>query len=115
MRLLNALSAVAIVGASILALPISPVSAFALYGPSFDKQAANTQAEQVFYRGGGFRRGGLHRGGYGLHGGVGYRGYGGGLHRYGYGGAALVGGMAVGAAVAGRRCWINGYGNQVCG
>src|SRR5579863_4381621 len=102
MRLLNAISAATIVAASILALPVAPVSALTLYSPSWDKQVAHTQVEKAFYRGVGVRRGYGFRRGYGYH-----RGY-------GYGGAALVGGLAVGAAVAAHHCWINSYGYRVC-
>jgi hypothetical protein len=110
MRLLKAIAAAAIVGASILALPIGPVSAFTLCGPSLGEQAVPTQTEKVFYRGGVYRGGGYRRGVYGYHGGYGYRRY-----RYGYGyGVPLVGGLAVGAAVLAPRCWIDRYGYQVC-
>jgi hypothetical protein len=94
----------AFAGASMLALPIGSVSALTLSSPSLEQQVTRAQLEDVYYRGvyryRGYR-GGVYRGGYG------YR-------RYGYGGAALVGGLAVGAAVVARHCWINSYGYRVC-
>jgi hypothetical protein len=106
MRPLKMIFAAAIAAAAVLAFPIGPVSALTIYNPSVGARTAHAQIENAFYRGGAYRRGGFRRGGYGYRGGYG--------RRYGYGGAALVGGLAVGAAVVGRRCWINSYGYQVC-
>jgi hypothetical protein len=114
MRLLHTISLAAFAGASMLALPTGSASALTLSSPSLEQQVTHAQLEQVYYRGvyrGGYRggyHGGVYRGGYGYH------GYGYGYHGYGYGGAALVGGLAVGAAIAAPHCWINGYGVRVC-
>jgi hypothetical protein len=109
MRLLHAIAAAVIVGASFLALPIKPVSAFTLHNSTLRQQAVPSQTEKVYYRRGFYRGYGYRRYGYG------YRGYG--YRRYGYGygyGVPLVGGLAVGAAVVARHCWINAYGYRVC-
>jgi len=109
MRFLSTISLAALVGASMLALPAGSASALTLSSPSLERQVTHTQIEDVYYRGvyrGGYRggfRGGVYRGGYGYH-----------RYGYGYGGAALVGGLAVGAAIAAPHCWINGYGVRVC-
>jgi hypothetical protein len=126
--ILSSLSVAALAGGAMLALELSPASAFALSGTSV-QLVTSGQFDKVYYRGyhggyrgyhggyayrGGYRyRGGYaYRGGYGYHGGYGYR-------PYGYGGAAAIGAAAigaaaVGAAVAAPRCWINSYGVQVC-
>jgi hypothetical protein len=120
---LSSLSVAALAGGAMLALELSPASAFTLSGPSV-QLVTSGQFDKVYYRGyhGGYHgyhgyRGGYHggyayRGGYGYHGGYGYR-------PYGYGGAAAVGAAAIGAAaigaaVAAPHCWINRYGTQVC-
>jgi hypothetical protein len=117
---LSSLSVAALAGGAMLALELSPASAFALSGPSV-QLVTSGQFDKVYYRGyhggyhgyhGGYHGGYAYRGGYGYHGGYGYR-------PYGYGGAAAVGAAAigaaaVGAAVAAPHCWINRYGAQVC-
>jgi hypothetical protein len=116
----SAYSVAALTGGAMLALSWGPASALTLSGPSLTPPLASAQIDKVYYRGGyhGGYRGG-YRGGYAYRGG--YRGgyaYRGGYRGYGYGGAAVVGGvaagLAVGAAVAAPRCWINAYGTQVC-
>jgi hypothetical protein len=125
--ILSSLSVAALAGGAMLALELSPASAFTLSGPSV-QPVTSGQFDKVYYRGyhGGYRgryHGGYaHRGGYGYHGGYAYRGgyrYGYGYRPYGYGGAAAVGAAAlgaaaVGAAVAAPHCWINSYGTRVC-
>jgi hypothetical protein len=117
---LSSLSVAALAGGAMLALELSPASAFTLSGPSV-QLVTSGQFDKVYYRGyhggyhgyhGGYHGGYAYRGGYGYHGGYGYR-------PYGYGGAAAVGAAAigaaaVGAAVAAPHCWINRYGTQVC-
>jgi hypothetical protein len=117
---LSSLSVAALAGGAMLALELSPASAFTLSGPSVQPLTSG-QFDKVYYRGyhggyhgyhGGYHGGYAYRGGYGYHGGYGYR-------PYGYGGAAAVGAAAigaaaVGAAVAAPHCWINRYGTQVC-
>jgi hypothetical protein len=117
---LSSLSVAALAGGAMLALELSPASAFTLSGPSVQPLTSG-QFDKVYYRGyhggyhgyhGGYHSGYAYRGGYGYHGGYGYR-------PYGYGGAAAVGAAAigaaaVGAAVAAPHCWINRYGTQVC-
>ena len=112
--ILSSLSVAALAGGAMLALELSPASAFTLSGPSV-QPVTSGQFDKVVYRGhrGGYHgayRGGYHggyRGGYAYRGGYGYR-------RYGYGGAAAVGAAAVGAAVAAPHCWIDSYGTRVC-
>ena len=118
---LSSLSVAALAGGAMLALELSPASAFTLSGPSV-QLATSGQFDKIYYRGyhwlprrlsrrllhGGY----AYRGGYGYHGGYGYR-------PYGYGGAtavgaAAIGAAAIGAAVAAPHCWINRYGTQVC-
>ena len=97
-----------------LALELSPASAFTLSGPSV-QLVTSGQFDKVYYRGyhggyhgyHGYHGGYAYRGGYGYHGGYGYR-------PYGYAGAAAVGAAAIGAAVASPHCWINRYGTRVC-
>jgi hypothetical protein len=126
--ILSCLSVAALAGGAMLALELSPASAFTLSGPSV-QPVTSGQFDKVYYRAyrggyrgyhgvyrGGYRGGYAYRGGYGYHGG--YR-YGYGYHPYGYGGAAAVGAAAlgaaaVGAAVAAPHCWINSYGTRVC-
>ncbi|HWE06247.1 MAG TPA: hypothetical protein VG274_06030 [Rhizomicrobium sp.] len=117
---LSSLSVAALAGGAMLALELSPASAFTLSGPSA-QLVTSGQFDKVYYRGyhggyhgyhGGYHGGYAYRGGYGYHGGYGYR-------PYGYGGAAAVGAAAIGAAaigaaVAAPHCWINRYGTQVC-
>jgi hypothetical protein len=141
---LSSLSVAALAGGAILALELSPASAFTLSGPSV-QLVTSGQFDKVYYRGyhggyhgyhGGYHGGYAYRGRYGYHGGYAYRGrygyHGGYAYRggygyhggygyrpYGYGGAAAVGAAAigaaaVGAAVAAPHCWINRYGTQVC-
>jgi hypothetical protein len=129
---LSSLSVAALAGGAMLALELSPASAFALSGPSV-QLVTSGQFDKVYYRGyhggyhgyhGGYHGGYAYRGRYGYHGGYAYRGgygyHGGyGYRPYGYGGAAAVGAAAigaaaVGAAVAAPHCWINRYGAQVC-
>ena len=114
--ILSSLSVAALAGGAMLALELSPASAFTLFGPSV-QLVTSGQFDKVYYRGyhGGYRgyHGGYaYRGGYGYHGGYGYR-------PYGYGGAAAlgaaaIGAAAVGAAVAAPHCWVDIYGTQVC-
>jgi hypothetical protein len=76
-------------GAAMLALSLSPASAFTLSGPSLERPVASAQIEKVWCN-----RWGCHPGwGGGWHGGWGGPGWGGG----GY-----------------RHCWINRWGNRVC-
>jgi hypothetical protein len=126
---LCSLSVAALAGGAMLALELSPASAFTLYGTSAQPLTSG-QFDKVYYRGGyryhGGYRGG-YRGGYAYRGGYGYRyGYHGryrygayGYHPYGWGGAAAVGAAALGAAAVGAaaaspHCWINSYGYRVC-
>ena len=125
--ILSSLSVAALAGGAMLALELSPASAFTLSGTSVQPLTSG-QFDKVYYRGYhggyhgyhggyhggyayrgryGYRGGYAYRGGYGYHGGYGYR-------PYGYGGAAAIGAAAVGAAVAAPHCWINRYGTQVC-
>jgi hypothetical protein len=129
---LSSLSVAALAGCAMLALELSPASAFTLSGPSVQPLTSG-QFDKVYYRGyhggyhgyhDGYHGGYAYRGRYGYHGGYAYRGgygyHGGyGYRPYGYGGAAAVGAAAigaaaVGAAVAAPHCWINRYGTQVC-
>ncbi len=126
--ILSSLSVAALAGGAMLALELSPASAFTLSGTSA-QLVTSGQFDKVYYRGyhggyrGGYHRGYGYRGGYGYHGGYAYRGgygyHGGyGYRPYGYGGAAAIGAAAIGAAAVGAavapRCWINNYGVQVC-
>ena len=130
--ILTCLSVAALAGGAMLALELSPASAFTLSGTSVQPLTSG-QFDKVYYRGyhggyhgyhGGYHGGYAYRGRYGYHGGYAYRGgygyHGGyGYRPYGYGGAAAVGAAAigaaaVGAAVAAPHCWINRYGAQVC-
>jgi hypothetical protein len=72
------------VGASMLALSLSPASAFTLSGPSLEQPVASAQIEKVWCN---------H---WGCHGGWGWH--------HGWGGGGWGGG----------RCWINRWGNRVC-
>ena len=129
---LSSLSVAALAGGAMLALELSPASAFTLSGPSV-QLATSGQFDKIYYRGyhggyhgyhGGYHGGYAYRGRYGYHGGYAYRGgygyHGGyGYRPYGYGGAtavgaAAIGAAAIGAAVAAPHCWINRYGTQVC-
>ena len=129
---LSSLSVAALAVGAMLALELSPASAFTLSGPSV-QPIASGQFDKVYYRAyhGGYHgyHGGYHgyhggyRGGYAYHGGYGYHGgyrYGYGYRPYyGYGGAAAVGAAALGAAAVGAavvapHCWINAYGARVC-
>jgi hypothetical protein len=69
-------------GAAMLAVSMSPASAFTLPGPSLKQVAPAAQTEQVFWRGGGWR-GGWGRGG------------------WGWGPGAVIGGLAAGALLGG--------------
>ena len=135
---LSTLPAAALAGGAMLALELSPASAFTLYAASAPAVTSG-QIDQVYYRGyhsyhgyrGGYARHGYgyrygyhggygyHRYGYGYHG-YGYHpyGYGYGYHPYGWGGAAAVGAAALGAAAVGAavapHCWIDPYGYRVC-
>ena len=80
LRRLLGYSAVALTGVAMLAVPLSPASAFTLSGPFLDRPAT-AQFENVFWRGGGWHGGGWHGGGW--HG--------------GWGPGAIVGGLAAGA------------------
>jgi len=135
--ILSNLAIAAIACGAMLALELSPASAFTLYGTSAQSLSSG-QFDRVYYRGGirysGYRGGvryGGYRGGYGYrygYRGYGYRGYGYrygygyhpygygyGYHPYGYGyGAAALGAAAAGAAIAAHHCWINSYGARVC-
>jgi hypothetical protein len=101
----------AFVGGSLVALTLSPASAFTLAGPSLAQPVSSLQIDKVWWRGGGCgwgRCGGWGRG-YGWRG-YGWRGYG--WRGYGWGPAAVVGGLAVGAAVgalAAPRYYAPGY------
>jgi hypothetical protein len=127
---LSSLWVAALAGGAMLALELSPASAFTLSGPSV-QLVTSGQYDKIYYRGyhGGYRgyHGGYHgsyayrgrygyhsgyayRGGYAYHGGYGYRPYGGAAAV----GAAAIGAAAIGAAVAAPHCWINRYGTQVC-
>jgi hypothetical protein len=133
--ILSSLSIATIACGAMLALELSPASAFTLYGTSA-KPLTTGQFDRVYYRA--YRGGYAYRGRYGYRGGYGYRGaygyrgygyrggygyhpygygyhpygygYGYGYHPYGYG----YGAAAVGAAVAAHHCWINSYGYRVC-
>ena len=103
---LSSLSVAALAGGAMLALELSPASAFTLSGPSV--QLTSGQFEKVYYRGyhGGYHSGYAYRGRYGYHGGYANRGgygyHGGyGYRPYGYGGVAAVGGAAAIGAAAG--------------
>jgi hypothetical protein len=114
LRSLATYSVGAFAGASMLALALSPASAFTLSGPSLEPTVASAQIDKVWWRGGGWGwRGG------------GWRGGGWGWRRGGWGwGPAVVGGLAAGALVGGYyggyygpgygRCWINRWGYRVC-
>ena len=104
---LSSLSVAAVAGGAMLALELSPASAFTLSGPSV-QLVTSGQFDKVYYRGyhGGYHGGYAYRGRYGYHGGYAYRGgygYHGayGYRPYGYGGAAAVGAAAIGAAAIG--------------
>ena len=91
--ILSSLSVAALAGGAMLALELSPASAFTLSGPSV-QPVTSGQFDKVYYRGyhggyrgyhGGYRgyHGGYHggyRGGYAYRGGHGYHGG----YRYGY-------------------------------
>jgi hypothetical protein len=127
--ILSSLSVAALAGGAMLALELSPASAFTLSGSS-EQSVTSGQVDTVYYRAyrGGYRgryhggyayHGGYgYHGGYAYHGGYGYRPYGYGYHPYGWGGAAAVGAAALGAAAVGAaiapHCWIDSYGNHVC-
>jgi hypothetical protein len=123
---LSSLSVAALAGSAMLALDLTPASAFTLYGAAA-QPTASAQFDKVYYRGvyrGGYRYHGGYHGGYAYRGGYGYHPYGYGYHGgygyhpYGYGaaaaGAAALGAAAVGAAIVAPHCWINAYGAQVC-
>jgi len=87
MRILTGTAIAALGGAAMLALSLSPASAFTLSGPSLEQPIAAAQIDKVYWHhgwGGGWH-GGWHRG-------WGWRGPG-----WGY-----------------RHCWINRWGNRVC-
>jgi hypothetical protein len=71
-RSLASYSIAAFAGASLLALSLSPASAFTLSGSSPEQSVAATQIDKVWWRGGWGWRGG-------------WRGYGGGWRGYGWG------------------------------
>ncbi|MGO8798697.1 MAG: hypothetical protein ACLQE9_12900 [Roseiarcus sp.] len=74
----------AVAGASMLALSLSPASAFTLSSPSLEPSVASAQIDKVWWRGGWGWRGGW-RGGWGYRGwGPGWRGYGWGWRGYGW-------------------------------
>jgi hypothetical protein len=75
-------------GAAMLALSLSPASAFTLSGPSLERPVASAQIDQVWW----------------------HRGYGWGWH-HGWGGPGW-GGPGWGGGW--RHCWINRWGNRVC-
>jgi hypothetical protein len=125
---LTSLSVAALAGGAMLALELSPASAFTLSGTPV-QLVTSGQFDKVYYRGyhggyhGRYHGGYAYRGGYRYHGGYAYRGgygyHGGyGYRPYGYGGAAALGAAAIGAAAIGAavapHCWINRYGTQVC-
>ena len=96
--------AAALAGASMLAVSLTPVSAFTLSGPSLNQSVSSAQIDKVWWRGG-----------WGWHGGWGWRGGGWGWRRgWGWGPAAVVGGVAagaiVGSAIAARPYYGNAYG-----
>ena len=102
-RTLASRSVAALAGASMLALSLSPASAFTLTAPSLEQSVASSQIDKVWWRGGW---------GWGWHRGWGWRGRG-----WGWGPAAVVGGLAagavVGSAIAGPPPYYGGpyYGN----
>jgi hypothetical protein len=87
MRILTGAAIAAISGVAMLALSLSPASAFTLSDPSLERPVASGQIEKVWWRHGWY--------GGGWHGG--YRGWHGGRWGMGY-----------------RRCWINRWGYRVC-
>jgi hypothetical protein len=117
-----------LVGASMLALSLSPASAFTLSGPSLEPAVASAQIDKVWWRGG-WRGGGWRGGGWGWRG-AGWRGPGWGWRGggWGWGPAAVVGGLAAGALVGGyyggyygpgygygRPGYYGGWGPSLCG
>jgi len=84
--------AAALGGAAMLALSMSPASAFTLSGPSLAQPVASAQIDNICWHCGGGWHGGWHGG------------WGGGWH-HGWGGG-WGGGW--------RHCWINQWGNRVC-
>jgi hypothetical protein len=116
----------ALVGASMLAVSLSPASAFTLAAPSLEQPVASSQIDKVWWRGGwgggwhggwrggwgsGWRGGWGYRGaGWGWRGGWGYRGPGWGWRGYGWGPAAVAGGLVAGAAIAGPGYYGAYYG-----
>ena len=91
--------------AAMLAVSLSPASAFTLSNPSLAPTVGSAQIDKVWWRGG---WGGWRGGGWGWRGGWGYRGPGWGWRGYGWGPAAVVGGVAAGALV-GSAIAANGY------
>ena len=62
MRILTGTAIAAVGGAAMLALSLSPASAFTLSGPSLQQPIASAQMENVWWRHGWGWRGGWHRG-----------------------------------------------------
>lgn len=88
-RKLAICSLAALAGAAMLALSMSPASAFTLASPSLEQPVASAQIEKVWW----------------------HHGWGGGWHggwHHGWGGGGWGPGWGY------RRCWINQWGNRVC-
>jgi hypothetical protein len=94
-----------IAAAAMLAVSLSPASAFTLSSPSLAPTVGSAQIDKVWWRG---SWGGWRGGGWGWRGGWGYRGPGWGWRGYGWGPAAVLGGVAAGAVV-GSAIAANGY------
>jgi hypothetical protein len=93
----SSMAIAAIAAGTMLALSLTPASAFMLSGPSLARPVASAQIDNVWWRGGGCGWGRC--GGWGHRwGGWGYRGWG--YHSY-YGGW-------------GRHCWRGVYGHLHC-
>jgi hypothetical protein len=84
MRFSTGTGIAALSGAAMLALSLSPASAFTLSGPSLTQPVASVQIDKICWHCGGGWHGGWHHGWGG--------GWGGGW----------------------RHCWINRWGNRVC-
>jgi hypothetical protein len=94
-------SVAALAGASMLTLSLGPATALTLPGPSLEQSVSTSQIDKVWWRGGWGWHGGWHGG---WRGGWGWR------RGWGWGPAAVVGGLAAGAIVAGAAAPYYGYG-----